>query len=885
MKPLRMLWSKLRGLVQARALDRDLQEEIDAHLEEATSEFAQQGLSAAEARRAALLSFGGISQTQQLHREVRAFPWLDQIRFAWRAARCGLGRNPGSSTTAVLTLALGIGATTAVFSVVYGVLLKPLPFQEPDRLVALYLVTPATERDSLPGAAYFTFRENGRAFEDIGLWQGANVSVIRNSTPEQVPARRVTDSTLSLLGVRAQLGRLFLAEDGNPGAPLRVILTHGYWQDAFGGSPDAVGQSLVIDSRPYEIIGVLPASFRWLGANPRILLPIQLDRANTRIGVFAFNGLARLKSDVTITQANDDVARMIPLIAKQFPLMPGLTQEMWDAVGLAPNVRPLAEVVIGDMSRPLWILLGTVAIVLLMAWANVANLLLVRTEGRQRELAVRGALGASRGRIAADLLAESLVLGLTGGALGILFAQAGVAWLWTMAPAALPRVADIRIDGVVLLVTLVTSVATSVVFGFIPVLKSRAFNADLLKEAGRSTDPPGRHRTRNTLAVVQITFALVLLVVSGLMARTFIAMRQVEPGFVRPAELQTFGITLPAALIRDPPRVLETFEQIAARLKQVAGVQSVGLGVIRMDGFAAKAPVFVEGRPVSGLPPVGFIRSIGPGYFETMGNRVLAGRTITRADIAQLRRVAVVSENLARQYWNRPANAIGGRIRLFDGVPWTEIVGVVGDERADGLNHPAPRLVYLPMANEESVSRSMTYVVRSTRTGTPGFFLELQQAVWSIAPTVPLAEAKTVEDIQAASMSQTSFGLVMLGLAASVALVLALVGIYGVVSYIAAERTHEIGIRMALGAQRRDVRRLLLRHGLLLALVGIALGTGAAMLVTPIMSALLYGVSPTDPVTYAAVAIALGGVTLLATYLPARRASRLSPTIALRSQV
>jgi predicted permease len=328
--------------------------------------------------------------------------------------------------------------------------------------------------------------------------------------------------------------------------------------------------------------------------------------------------------------------------------------------------------------------------------------------------------------------------------------------------------------------------------------------------------------------------------------------------------------------------VLETFEQIAERLKQVAGVQSVGLGVIRMDGFAAKAPVFVEGSPVSGLPPVGFIRSIGPGYFETMGNRVLAGRTITRADIAQFGRVAVVSENLAREYWNRPANAIGGRIRLFDGVPWTEIVGVVGDERADGLNHPAPRLVYLPMANEESVSRSMTYVVRSTRTGTPGFFLELQQAVWSITPTVPLAEAKTVEDIQAASMSQTSFGLVMLGLAASVAFVLALVGIYGVVSYIAAERTHEIGIRMALGAQGSDVRRLLLRHGLLLALLGIALGTGAAMLVTPVMGALLYGVRPTDPITYSVVAIALGTVTLLATYLPARRASGLPPIIALR---
>jgi predicted permease len=890
--------ARLSSLQLSPTREREIVEELSQHLEDRWRELLAGGTSPDEATRLTLEQFSGedvlanymapLRQAQAPSPITSGAPagdvlagFLQSLRHAARI----LWKQPRFAAVAVVTIALGIGATTSVFSVVYGVLLKPLRFPEPDRLVALYHVTPASQRDIQGEATYFTYREKGRSFEDIGLWNTGDVSVTRNGAPEQVRTLRVTDGTLSLLGVRAERGRLFRKEDDVPGAPLRVVLTHGYWQQTFGAS-DVVGQSLVVNAMPYEVIGVLPASFRLLATDPQLVLPMQLNRASARTGPLGVNGIARLKPHVTLAQANDDVARMIPLLVKQFPLMRGLTQEMWDSVGLAPNLRPLSEAVIGEMSQPLWILLGTVGIVLLMAWTNVANLLLVRAEGRQRELAIRIALGASRARVASELLSESLVLGLAGGALGVLFAQAGIGLLRRMAPVALPRVDEIGIDGVVLLVTLATSVVTSLLFGVIPVLRSRVFNVDALKEAGRSiTDPPGRHRTRNTLVVAQVALALVLLIISGLMARTFVAMRNVQPGFVRPAEVQTFDIALPPTLVRDRDQVARVYAQIAERLKLVPGVKAVGTGTVNMHGAAGRGPLYLEGRaPVPGLPPIRLFRPVGAGYFEAMGNSVVAGRTLTWTDIFEFKPVAVISENLAREYWDTPAMAIGNRLGMFTGGPWLEIVGVVGNERADGLNRPAPPLMYVSMANRESANRSMTYVVRSDRTGAPGFLRELQQAVWSINPNVPLAHLRTLDEIQAESMSQTSFAMVMLAIAASVALLLALVGVYGVVSYIAAERTYEVGIRMALGAQSGDVHALFLRHGLALTLAGLVLGVGVAMLLTPIMSALLYGVAPTDPITYAGVAIVLGAVTLLATYLPARRASRVEPIIALRSQ-
>jgi predicted permease len=894
--------TRLLSLQLSPTRESEIVEELSQHLDDRWRELIAGGASPEEARRLALAEFRGgdvlakaIAPLRQAHPPSSITPGaptgsvlaglVHSLRYAARIFR----KQPGFAGVAVLTLALGIGATTAIFSVVYGVLLKPLPFHEPERLFTLYQLAPGfggTRKLPQSPATYFTYRDNARVFEDVGLWSPEDVSVLRRGEPEQVKALRVTDGTLSLLRVRPELGHLVRKEDDLPGAPDRVVLSHGYWHRAFGGARNVVGESLVINARPYEIIGVLPASFKLLDTDPQVVLPLRLNRANVVTGPgFGPRGLARLKPGVTLSQANDDIGRMIPLITERFPLQPGVTREMWQGVGLAPNVRPFSEDVIGEMNRPLWILLGAVSVVLLMAWANVANLQLVRAEGRQRELAVRAALGASRGRIALELQSESVILGLAGGVLGILFAQAGIGVLRRIAPVALPRVDDISIDTVVLLVTLTISLVTSLLFGLIPVLRFRVLNVAALKEAGRlASDVPGRHRTRNTLVVAQVALALVLLVVSGLMGRTFVAMRQVQPGFVRPVEVQTFRIALPAAIIRDRRQVAQTYEQIADRLKQVPGVVDVGLANrIPMDGRIGAAPVSVEDRPVSGTPPLRRIKMIGPGYFETIGNPVVAGRAIAWTDIHQPTPVVWISENLAREYWGEPSKALGKRIGGGPGE-WSEVVGVVGNVREEGLNQPAPTFVYFPMADQRSVSRDVAYVVRSGRVEAPGFLRELQQAVWSINPNLPLGQVQTLNEIQAHSMAQTSFAMVMLAIAASVAVLLALVGVYGVVSYIAAERTYEVGIRMALGAQSGDVRALFLRHGLTLTLVGLVLGIGTAMLVTPIISALLYGVAPTDPVTYAGVAIVLGAVSLLATYLPARRASRVQPIIALRSQ-
>jgi predicted permease len=607
-----------------------------------------------------------------------------------------------------------------------------------------------------------------------------------------------------------------------------------------------------------------------------VLLPLQPDRAQANGVSFGFHALARLKPGGTLSAANADIARMIPLVEQ----VPG-----YKTLRLEPNVRPLAQDVIGNVGRFLWILLGAVGMVLLIACANVANLFLVRAEGRQQELAVRAALGAKRVRIARELLAESLMLGLAGGAAGLLFARAALDVLRALAPATLPRIDEVSIDPVVLFFTIVISLLTGIVFGLIPVLKFGTVNAAALKEGGRAaSEGPVRQRTRNTLVVAEVAMALVLLITSGLMIRTFIAMNQVDPGFVRPHEVQTFRIEVPEALVADQVQMARIHEQIAERLRQVPGVVSVGLSSsITMDGEDNTNPLLVEhvNVPEGQMPPLRRFKSVAPGYFESMGNPLVAGRDVTWTDIYQRRPVVIISETLAREYWGSASAAVGKRVRGYDPA-WHEVVGVSGSERDDGLNHPPTAMVYWPLLSEIYPTRTMAYAVRSSRVESPGFLRELQQAVWSVNPQLPVANVLTLEEIQADSMAQTSFAMVMLAIAASVALLLGLVGIYGVIAYIATQRTREIGIRMALGAQTGDVRRLFLRHGLLLTVAGIAIGIGIAMALTRVMSALLFGVNPTDPATYAAVSAGLGSVALIATWLPAWRASRVDPVAALR---
>jgi predicted permease len=806
-----------------------------------------------------------------------------------------LVKAPLFTSVAVATLALGIGANTAIFSVIRGVLLKPLPFQDADRLVGVWHTAPGLGIARLNQAPSFyeTYRDANHTFEDTGIWDTTAVAVTGSGEPERVPALEVTDGILPILRVQPALGRRFTAEDDSPKAPERVMLAYGYWQRKFGSDPSVVGRQITLDGKPYEIIGVLPASFHFMNLNPQLLLPMRLNVAELFVGNFSFRGIARLKPGVTIEQANADVNRMLPMVMQRFPMPPGFTKPMFEAARIAANLRPLAQDVTGDVGRVLWVVFGTVGIVLLIACANVANLFLVRAEGRQQELAIHAALGAGARRIAWELLSESLLLALVGGAVGLALAAFGVRALVAVAPDGLPRVDEIGIDGVVVAFTIGVSLVAGLLFGAIPVVRFATPRlASFLNQGGRlGTASRQCHRARNTLVVAEVALAVVLLVASGLMIRTFQAMRHVDPGFVKPAELVTMRISIPDALIKDPEPTMRTYEAIQHTLQRMPGVTAVGLSsAVAMEGYDSNDPIFVEDFPAPNgtIPPLRRYKQTDGSYFSTMGNRIVAGRALTWADTYNRLPVVVLSENLAREYWKDPAKAIGRRVRNSPENPWRTVVGVVGDERDDGLAKPAPTTVYWPLIIENfwnekvQVRRSMSVIVRTERPKSPTLVRDVQQAVWSVNGSLPVANIRTMPDIMSASMAQTSFALIMLAIAGSVALMLGVVGIYGVIAYVASQRTKEIGIRIALGAMAGDVTGLFVRQGLLLSGTGIVIGLIAAGVASRVMTTLLYGVGALDPVTYVAVALGLGLTALLASYIPAARAARVAPALALR---
>ena len=530
----------------------------------------------------------------------------------------GLLRAPLFTTIAVITLAVGIGANTAIFSVVYAVLLKPLPFDQPERLVGVWHTAPGINIPLLNQgpATYLTYREENRVFEQIGLWDGGSVSITGRGEPEKIDVLLVTDSTLPALRVQPILGRRFTPEDDSPRSPERVMLTYGYWQQKFGGSRDVIGKVLTVEGKPNEIIGVLPADFRFLNQKPAVVMPFRFNRAELLFGHFSYQAVARLKPGVTIAQANADIARMLPMTLERFPLPPGFTRKMFEETRMGPLVRPFADDLVGDVRPMLWVLVGTVGMVLLIACANVANLFLVRAEGRQQELAIRSALGASWGRLAAELLAESLTLGLLGGLGGLGLAAAGIRLLAAIGPKNLPRLDEIGIDPVVLAFTLGISLLAGVLFALIPVLRfARPRLASALKEGGRgSSDGRERHRVRSALVVAEVALAVVLLVGSGLMIRTFQAMRQVHPGFTKPEEVLTLRVTIPEALVQDDAASVRMHEQIAQQIGQVPGVRSVGLSsAIAMDGHDSNDPIFVEERPgpPGRIPPLRRFKFVG----------------------------------------------------------------------------------------------------------------------------------------------------------------------------------------------------------------------------------------------------------------------------------
>ncbi len=805
-----------------------------------------------------------------------------------------LMRSPMFTAITLLTLAVGIGANTAIFSVLNGVLLKPLPYPHPDQLVGVWETAPGLGLSDLNASpcTYFTYREENRTFQDIGLWQTDSVSVTGSGEPEQVDGLAVSDGVLPILGIQPLRGRLFTRQDDLPGSPKTVVFSYGYWQRKFGGDPSVLGRRIIINGEAWEVIGVMPESFRFLDQHVSLFLPIQLDRGKTFIGNFGWQGIARLKPGVTLAQANSDVARMLPMMIRKFPPAPGMNLKMFEEARLGPNLRPLKNDVVGDIGKVLWVLMGTISAVLLIACANVANLLLVRAEGRQQELAIRSALGAGKWRIARELLMESVALGLLGGALGVGLAYAALRLLVTLGPTQLPRLDEISIDPRVLLFTLAVSLVAGILFGLIPVLKYAGPRLESALRQGGRTASGGRdrHRARSVLVVAQVSLALVLLITSGLMIRTIYALKQVQPGFTQPDQVLTLRVPIPEGEVSKPDQVVLTYNNMLEKIAAIPGVTSVSLSDSVTTEGGDNDPIFASDKVYADekIPALRRYKFISPDTFRTMGNPLVAGRDLTWDDIYEHRPVVLVSENLARELWQSPAAALGKQIRENPKAPWREVIGVVGNERDNGIGEKAPTIVYWPMiikdfwGQEFRVQRDQAFAIRSGRTGTAGFLKEVQQAIWSVDPNVPIASVRTLREIYDRSMARTSFTFVMLTIAAGMALLLGVVGLYGVISYSVSQRTREIGIRIALGAPQQSVRQMFVRQGLLLTTIGMACGVAAAMAVTRLMTALLYEVSPVDPATYGAVCLVLLMAALLASYVPARRATIIDPMEALR---
>jgi predicted permease len=784
-----------------------------------------------------------------------------------------------------------------MFSVINGILLKPLPYRDPDALVGVWQTAPGLNiKDlELSPSDYFTFRDENRSFEHIGVWNGGSVSVTGLGPPERVQSLFVTEGTLNALGVQPALGRWFNPKDDSPESPDTVILTHGYWQRRFGGEASAIGRRLLVDGKAREIIGVMPQHFRFLEEKPSLILPMRFNRGKTFLGNFSYHPLARLKTGVTIPQANADVGRMIPMVNAKFSPPPGFSVKLFEQAGIRPAVRPLIQDVVGELGKVLWVLMGSIAVVLLIACANVANLLLVRAEGRQQELAVRLALGASSSQIAGELLVESVLLGILGGVAGLGLAYAALRLLAAIGPAYLPRLDNITIDAPLLLFTLAISLAAGMLFGLIPVIKYATPRvAASLRGGGRTlSQSKERHRARNMLVVLQTALAVVLLIGCGLMIRTFQALRHVHPGFTGAAELETLRLEIPEAQIKEPERVVRMFQEILEKVKAIPGVTSAALsnsvptdGNNSTDLLYAEDRVYAEGQ----LPPLRRFKFVAPGFFQTMGTRLVAGRDVTWTDLYDKREIALVSENLARELWRTPNAALGKRIREGMKDPWREVVGVVEDVRHDGADQKPPSTVYWPIlmrnfwGGETWLRREVVYAIRSNRAGSESFLKEVRDAVWSVNPELPLARIRTMEEVFRASMARSSFALVMLAIAAGMALLLGTVGIYGVISYSVSQRTRELGIRIALGAPLGAVRAMVVRNGLFLTAIGLALGLGAAAALTRLMVSLLFEISRVDPPTYLAVSGGLLGAAAAASYFPAHRASTVDPVEALRAE-
>ncbi len=802
--------------------------------------------------------------------------WQD-LHFALRMLR----KRPGFTAAAVIALALGIGANTAIFSVVNSVLLRPLGYKEPERLVTIGHSYPKLDLiASVSAPGYIDYRDQTSAFEEIAASSNANYNLTDGGEPERVQGRRVTANFFPLLGVAPALGRPFLAEEDKPEASRVAILSHGLWQRRFGGDPQIVNRTITLNNESYTVVGLMPMEFRF-GRDelwtPIAFTPEQL--ANDRRGNEYLGVIARLKQGVTIEKAQAELDFIARRIMEANP-------EAYPAdSGWGVKLKSLNEEIVGNVRPALLVLLGAVGFLLLIACSNVANLMLARAAARGREIAIRTALGASRLRIVRQLLTESLLLALVGGTAGLLLAVWGIDLLVALEPVDVPRAREIGIDARVLLFTIGLSLLTGVLFGLLPALQaSKPELIGKLKEGGRgSAIGGGLRNARSLLVVTEIAVALVLLIGAGLMVRSFSRLLNVNPGF-QTENVLTMQVALPATKYREPQQRRAFFQELMERLKTLPGVESVGaISNLPLGGGVTSFTFAIEGRPA----PPGVMnphtdgRVATPDYLQTMKIPLLRGRHFTERDNADARLVAIIDETLARQFFPGE-DPVGKRITIEgpDENPiWREIVGVVGAIRHKGLDAELKAQLYYPHA--QSTAGFMSVVVR-TANEPASLTSAVRGAVRAVDKEQPVYNVRTMGEVLNNSVSQKRFSMFLLTIFAAVALVLAAVGIYGVMAYTVTARTNEMGIRIALGARSIDILRLVVGQGMILALAGVALGLIIAFGVTRVMSSLLYGVSATDPVTFAAIALLLTGVALLACYIPARRATKVDPMIALR---
>jgi predicted permease len=885
---LRVFILRFSSMFGKRRRDAQLEEELQSHLEMLVEQNLRRGMPADAARRTAKLALGGTEQIKEAVRDQRGIPLIESliadIRFALRMLR----KSAGFTTVAVLTLALGIGANTAIFSVVQAVVLAPLPYFQPDRLVAVSQSNPRVPRTAISFPNFQDWQRNARSFQQmaaLGLTrQGYDLT--SPGTPEHVDGGEVSSGFFKTLGVRLTLGRDFLlTEDTQGGAPV-VVISNRLWRNRFGGDREALGKPITLDGVDYTIVGVAPLGFRFEGDRD-VYTPLgQRDPLilNVRASHWIVS-IARLNSGVNISQAQ---AEMTTIQNRLDGLYPEANRD------LGTNVEPLKNAVVGDAGGTLLLLLGAVGLVLLIACANVANLLLVRSAARGREFAIRSALGANRMRVVRQLLTESVLLSLAGGGLGLAVATWGVKSILATMPGIIPRSQEIGLNLPVLLFAFGVAVAVGIVFGLAPALKSSKFDLrGALKEGGR-TSSSGQHRVQNTLVILQMALTLVLLVASGLLFRTIRQLWNVNPGFDT-QNIVTFKVGVSPSLKVTAANTRTAYQQLIERIRQIPGVQAADFtDVVPLNRQGGTVPFWIGPTKPDSLQAaprlVGFLT--GPDYLRTLGIPLLRGRFFTPEDTIKSPCVVVIDSVLSHRYF-QGSDPIGQTITFgFAPTPPCQIVGVVGHVSDWGPEDSAANVrnqVYFPMYQDPDQwvadnYRDLTVVVR-TPLDTAAIMPAIKSAVYGMGTAQPVYDVQTMQQIASDSLSSQRFPMILLGAFAGLALILASVGIYGVISYSVTQRVHEIGIRIALGAQEPDIFRITIGHGLRLALAGLAVGIPVALIVTRVVSTfshLLYGVSTSDPLTFVSVSLVLTAVAILACYIPARRAMKVDPMVALR---